>query len=182
MFKPTSGKYGSGSAANPSPFPSPWPPSSGNWSQPAPDTPPSATQERPNGSSPADGPADPSAEPTSLTVSANWGSPRARLARPRCSASPPNCPPPCSRDCSASTSTSQSPGNAPPPETGRPTQPTTAVANTARTRPPTALTAYLPDRHSESCNIPLRQSGSPTRACGGAGKRGLSRIGTVSHV
>ena len=74
MFKPTSGKYGSGSAANPSSFPSPSLRSSGNWSQPAPDMPPSAIRERPNGSSPADGPADPSAEPTSLTVCANWGS------------------------------------------------------------------------------------------------------------
>src|ERR1035437_7492870 len=90
----TSGKYGSGSAANPSSFPSLWPPSSGNWSSPAPDTPPSGTKERPNGSSPADGPADPSAEPTSLTAYANWGSRLDRLARPRCSASPPNSPPP----------------------------------------------------------------------------------------
>jgi site-specific recombinase XerD len=48
-------------------------------------------------------------------------------ARPRCSSSPPSCPPPSSPAPSASTSPSPSNGSEPPPETGPPTQPRSAA-------------------------------------------------------
>jgi hypothetical protein len=44
-----------------------------------------------------------------------------QAAPPRCSSSPPTCPPPSWPACLASTSPSPSPGSGPPPETGPPT-------------------------------------------------------------
>jgi hypothetical protein len=52
----------------------------------------------------------------------------ARPARPRCSSSPPTCPPPSWHACSASTSVSRWPGNAPAAATGPPTPPISAGA------------------------------------------------------
>ena len=73
--------------------------------------------------------------------SANSDSNPPEPAPPRCSSSPPTCPPPSSPACSASTSPSPSPGNAPPPATGPTTPPKSAAEHTAK------------ERHSDSCNI-----------------------------
>ncbi|MEU2133562.1 site-specific integrase [Streptomyces sp. NPDC018352] len=59
--------------------------------------------------------------------SANSASGSRRPARPRCSSSPPSCPPRSSPAPSASTSPSPSNGREPPPETGRLTQPRSAA-------------------------------------------------------
>jgi len=100
---------------------------------------------------PAASPAGPSAPASSPNGSASSASSPGSPVPPRCSSSPPTCPPRCSPGCSASTSPSPSHGSAPRPETGWPTQPTSAAA--APVRPSTQQTPRRPqpEGHSDSC-------------------------------
>ncbi|MGH3529729.1 MAG: hypothetical protein ACRDQ6_20845 [Pseudonocardiaceae bacterium] len=79
---------------------------------------------------------------------------------PRYSSSPPNSPPPCSPACSASTSTSPPPGNAPQPETGRPTPQTSAAEANPHNDPrnegwPARVPAF---REFQYPTVPLRRT------------------------
>lgn len=107
--------------------------------------------------SPAGNPADRSAPTGSANGFTNSACAQDKTAPPPCSASQPNSPQHCSPDCSESTSASPSPDNAPPPETGPPTPPTTAAAATRPTSP-TLRPMIVRESYSESSNIPLRQN------------------------
>ena len=141
----------------PSSCPSPSPSSSAHSPAPAADMPLSVTKASHPGCSPADSPADPSAPTNSHNACARSAFDQPKPAPPRYSASPPNCPPPSSPDCSASTSKLPSSGSTPPQATGQPTPPLQPPCEHLNRQSRATADSAAPETDSDGLNIRLHQ-------------------------
>ncbi|HEY1705144.1 MAG TPA: hypothetical protein VGG75_36070 [Trebonia sp.] len=139
-----------------------------SWRQPAAAMQPSATTAPRPGCSPAASPDSRSALSRSPNGCARSASTAARPVPPRCSSSPPTCPPQSWPACSASTSPSRSSGSAPPPATGRPTPPTSAAGTTPARATPAERASPWKAPGSTHSQAPSSSSRNPPASTGTA--------------